>query len=714
MREALIDRTFRTNLVGSGLDGGAGDRAGSARVDRSDVRRRPGQRAAHPRPPAVGTRRATLVDAGRRGPDPGPRPGRGRGAAGDDDPGPTRGRHHPGGPGGHRGGGAGRRRRPRRRRCGRGRRRVDGTTLRGTGADRPLADVRAVGADSTGTGRRPTRSASPPSSPATSPSSANWPQPPPTPRPCGRCAAWRRGSARPCRTGRGRCWPRWPRAPWPPPWSAAGGRRPPAPPWWPGSPAPSPGPGPSTPRSLSVTVPRGPPWPTPCGPGPMAPGRAPPCSAGAGPSSPERSPAGPVGPGGAWPSAGPAPASGRPPASTRSALGVCLGPLDVATGRDLAAAGVPVVATWIDPTVPAPVASGPRARPTPAEPWGRPLPGRTVEVGPPVVVRGGDVAPDGVTAGARVAVDDRGRLRLPTTSSFSARKSPDIGHFRAEDGGVAEPRASNPGGRWSGCRGAGTVVTCVTVGGQRPHRRPRPLRPVGRPRPGDAGRWAAGRSSGPSPSPSSAAAPRRSASVGCSSSRAAPPGRVQVVMMASVAVQRSCPWPSPSSALHRLRRAGPGLVAGPGRSVGCPPRHVPAPPPARRRPRQPARCRRDPKGRLCPWVIRSGSTPPSRRRRTTSSPCSSDDRGLPDLGPRPEGGHGAARDGDGSGHQGPLPRRRRSATARSTRSPTTTRAPVGWPGARSAATSPASSTATTTWSTTATAPPTWPTSSRSS
>lgn len=95
------------------------------------------------------------------------------------------------------------------------------------------------------------------------------------------------------------------------------------------------------------------------------------------------------------------------------ALGVCLGPLAVATGRDLAAAGLPVVGTWIEPGVPAPVASGPRARPTPAEPWGRPLPGRTVEVGPPAVVHGGDVDPAGATATAATEVDPRGRLRLP-------------------------------------------------------------------------------------------------------------------------------------------------------------------------------------------------------------------------------------------------------------------------------------------------------------
>ncbi|HEU5152714.1 MAG TPA: hypothetical protein VFU19_19645 [Iamia sp.] len=98
------------------------------------------------------------------------------------------------------------------------------------------------------------------------------------------------------------------------------------------------------------------------------------------------------------------------------AVGICLGPLAVATGRDLAAAGLPVVATWIDPLVPAPVAAGPVARPTPSEPWGRPLPGRTVEVGPPAVVHGGDVAPGGVPTGP-VVVDERGRVRLPRTAA---------------------------------------------------------------------------------------------------------------------------------------------------------------------------------------------------------------------------------------------------------------------------------------------------------
>jgi hypothetical protein len=105
------------------------------------------------------------------------------------------------------------------------------------------------------------------------------------------------------------------------------------------------------------------------------------------------------------------------------AVGVCLGPLDLATGRDLAAAGLPVVATWIDPAVPAPVASGPRARPTPGEPWGRPLPGRSLVVGPPLVVHGGDVAPEGVTVEATTEVDTRDRVRLPRTTPEPVTRS---------------------------------------------------------------------------------------------------------------------------------------------------------------------------------------------------------------------------------------------------------------------------------------------------
>lgn len=105
------------------------------------------------------------------------------------------------------------------------------------------------------------------------------------------------------------------------------------------------------------------------------------------------------------------------------AVGVCLGPLDLATGRDLAAAGLPVVATWIDPAVPAPVASGPRSRPTPGEPWGRPLPGRSLVVGPPLVVHGGDVAPEGVSVAATTEVDTRDRVRLPRTTPEPVTRS---------------------------------------------------------------------------------------------------------------------------------------------------------------------------------------------------------------------------------------------------------------------------------------------------
>ncbi|HMJ77975.1 MAG TPA: hypothetical protein VK507_18480 [Iamia sp.] len=105
------------------------------------------------------------------------------------------------------------------------------------------------------------------------------------------------------------------------------------------------------------------------------------------------------------------------------ALGVCLGPLDLATGRDLAAAGLPVVTSWVEPGVPAPVASGPRARPAPAEPWGRPLPGRTIEVGPPVVVHGGDLGPAGAASASLTEVDPRGRVLLPRPAADRPRPS---------------------------------------------------------------------------------------------------------------------------------------------------------------------------------------------------------------------------------------------------------------------------------------------------
>lgn len=93
--------------------------------------------------------------------------------------------------------------------------------------------------------------------------------------------------------------------------------------------------------------------------------------------------------------------------------GVCTGPLAPVDGRDLAALGLPVVVAWADPTVPAPVAATPVARPAPASGWGRPLPGRSIEVGPPVVVRGGDVGPSGRPVVGGTEVDARGRVRLP-------------------------------------------------------------------------------------------------------------------------------------------------------------------------------------------------------------------------------------------------------------------------------------------------------------
>lgn len=95
------------------------------------------------------------------------------------------------------------------------------------------------------------------------------------------------------------------------------------------------------------------------------------------------------------------------------AVGVCTGPLAPVDARDLAALGLPVVAAWTDPTVPAPVAATPVARSAPVSPWGRPLPGRSVEAGPPVVVHGGDLAPAGQPVIGPTTVDPRGRVLLP-------------------------------------------------------------------------------------------------------------------------------------------------------------------------------------------------------------------------------------------------------------------------------------------------------------
>lgn len=95
-------------------------------------------------------------------------------------------------------------------------------------------------------------------------------------------------------------------------------------------------------------------------------------------------------------------------------LGVCLGPLDPGAARDLAAAAVPLVVAWTAPGATAPVAATPVLRPEPAAAWGRPLPGRAVEVvGPITTILGGDL-PDGrLCLDGAVAVDDRSRVRFP-------------------------------------------------------------------------------------------------------------------------------------------------------------------------------------------------------------------------------------------------------------------------------------------------------------
>ncbi len=98
----------------------------------------------------------------------------------------------------------------------------------------------------------------------------------------------------------------------------------------------------------------------------------------------------------------------------RLAAGVCLGPLGVVDGRDLAAIGLPVAAVWTDPAVPAPVAASSFTRADGAR-WGRPLPGRSVEVGDEVVVHGGDLPASGRVAGGPARIDRRGRVEVGAT-----------------------------------------------------------------------------------------------------------------------------------------------------------------------------------------------------------------------------------------------------------------------------------------------------------
>jgi hypothetical protein len=97
----------------------------------------------------------------------------------------------------------------------------------------------------------------------------------------------------------------------------------------------------------------------------------------------------------------------------RVALGISLGLPDLATGRDLAALGVPVVPTWVDGRVPAPVASGPVVHPTAAGRWGRPLPGRSIACGgPTTTVRGDDLPGGAVDLPLRTHADGRDRVAL--------------------------------------------------------------------------------------------------------------------------------------------------------------------------------------------------------------------------------------------------------------------------------------------------------------
>jgi hypothetical protein len=97
----------------------------------------------------------------------------------------------------------------------------------------------------------------------------------------------------------------------------------------------------------------------------------------------------------------------------RLALGLSLGLPDVATGRDLAALGVPVVPVWVDGRVPAPVAAGPVVHPSPSGRWGRPLPGRSIACGgATTAVRGDDLPGGGVDLPLRTRTDGRDRVEL--------------------------------------------------------------------------------------------------------------------------------------------------------------------------------------------------------------------------------------------------------------------------------------------------------------
>lgn len=95
-------------------------------------------------------------------------------------------------------------------------------------------------------------------------------------------------------------------------------------------------------------------------------------------------------------------------------LGLALAPVDPGTTRDLAAVGIPFTPTWCADGVPAPIAAGPLVRAAPAGPWGRPLPGRRVELATgQTVIGGGDLPVEGLVVDGGTRVDPRGRVALP-------------------------------------------------------------------------------------------------------------------------------------------------------------------------------------------------------------------------------------------------------------------------------------------------------------
>lgn len=95
-------------------------------------------------------------------------------------------------------------------------------------------------------------------------------------------------------------------------------------------------------------------------------------------------------------------------------LGLALAPVDPATRRDLAAIGVALASAWTEAGAAAPLAAGPIAPAEPTATWGRPLPGRRIEVvGSGATAFGGDLPAEGLALAGPVRVDARGRVALP-------------------------------------------------------------------------------------------------------------------------------------------------------------------------------------------------------------------------------------------------------------------------------------------------------------